>query len=151
MQTTLRTDGAPIDLRGKFGPLRARTTRRLLTLLLALPAAACGDSLLAPLEEQVTFESAAEIEAFRPAIQDLRERVLPSSRDPVWTARTMADLSRLETALESRHGFEAESAYSALVDDLNSCRVDRCLSAPDRTVLEITLEYARNLFGWYAT
>lgn len=151
MQTTLRTDGASKILRWHGGHPWARAARRYLTLLPALAGAACGDSVLAPLDDRAVFESAAEIEAFKPALEDLRQRVLPSSRDPAWMAFTMVHLSQLESALESRNGLDAEAAYSALQDDLASCRVDRCLSAPDRSVLQITLEYARNLFGWAAT
>lgn len=151
MQILLRTDGAPIHVLERFTFRWARVTGRYLTLLLALPVAACGDSLLAPIDERVGFESTAEIESFMPAIEDLRARVLPSSGDPIWMARTMADLSWLESALAGREGVEAALAYSALVDDLAACRVDRCLSAPDRSVLEITLDHASELFGWSAT
>lgn len=151
MQILLRTDGAPTPLLERLRSRWARITGRCLTLLIALPVAACGDSLLAPIDERVGFESTAEIEAFMPAIDDLRARVLPSSGDPLWMARTMADLAWLESALDGREGVEAALAYSALVDDLASCRVDRCLSAPDRSVLEIMLDHASELFGWSAT
>jgi hypothetical protein len=118
-----------------------------LCALAVLALAACGDSPMGPSEIPLEpVGTVDQVQAFQPAIEDVNARVLSSGGDRSVMNRLSGFMSEIGMALAERDARRADRAVAEARALAAACD-DDCLAAPERSVIDLTLDFAARLIG----
>lgn len=108
---------------------------------------ACDGSPMRPDEIAVSpVATVEEVAAYMPAVDDLNARVLTTGGDRAIMDELSTWMTEITTGLDERFAQRAEHGLVKARALLASCD-DDCLTAADRSVVELTLDHAALLIG----
>jgi hypothetical protein len=115
-------------------------------VLAALLVTAC-DSPTAP--DPLPEEPAAtpeQIETYVPALDDASNRILATGNDRSLMERLGGFMTEIKVGLEERRARRVEAAVEEARALMEQC-ADDCLIAQERSVIQLTLDYAARMVG----